>query len=356
MAESQSQSLTTLAHIRNHAIKSRQLYESQMDLDASRTSARLEATIKELQDQIEQQQAALENLRAKFNGTNSSASLAFASSDPRQRLKQLRTLKRAYTSLKPTATFLPEKDSVLPTLLTTRSLQQNVQGTKDAISATESQLSTTSSLLRTEEQNLHDANLITTTITSRIAKLQIDHEEQSEKSPTQLANDLIAAKRAQKATYDEKIRLLGDDLQLFITEILSPMLAAEALGGPVVGDMLDVQDETLAAGFTKKGRAKSTSKAPSERSRQLKIDQIWGNNAAVDDAHITEAEAADQEMRSLIESLFATLVGPGGGKAYFEVERETAAVRFLVRAGVAKLHPREARKVRLVDFGAELDD
>lgn len=134
------------------------------------------------------------------------------------------------------------------------------------------------------------------------------------------------------------------------------MLAAEALGGPVVGDLLDVEDETLAAGFTKKGRAKkATVKGPSERLRQLKIDQIWGSSADLGEETVTEAEAADQEMRFLIESLFATLVGPGGGKAYYEVEKETAAVRFLVRAGVAKLHPREARKVRLVDFGAELD-
>ena len=129
--------------------------------------------------------------------------------------------------------------------------------------------------------------------------------------------------------------------------------------------MLDVEDETLAAGFTKKGRAKSTKKPVSDKTRQRRIDQIWGKKTSTtaeegeeeeEEEPPTEAEAADAEMRQLIENLFATLVGPGGGKAYFQLPRDSAASRFLVRAKIAQFHPRDARKLRLIDFGRELDD
>jgi hypothetical protein len=158
---------------------------------------------------------------------------------------------------------------------------------------------------------------------------------------------------------------LGTAMNDFINDYLAAMLAAEELGGPVVGDMLDVEDSVLAAGFTKKGKAKSLTKPPSDKFRQKRIDQIWGPRATVgiendddDDAEEppTEAEAADAEMRKLIGNLFATLVGPGGGKAYFLLERESAAARFLVRAKVAQFHGKDAKRLRLIDFGRELDD
>jgi hypothetical protein len=156
---------------------------------------------------------------------------------------------------------------------------------------------------------------------------------------------------------------LGTAMNDFINDYLAAMIAAEELGGPVVGDMLDVEDDVLAAGFTKKGRAKSSKKPVKEATRQRRIDQIWGAAPrAVGDGEDggeeppTEAEAADAEMRALIENLFATRVGRGGGKAYFLLQRDSAASRFLVRAKIAQFHPKDARRLRLVDFGRELDD
>jgi hypothetical protein len=169
---------------------------------------------------------------------------------------------------------------------------------------------------------------------------------------------LIAAKSAQKDGYDAATQTLSEAMNDFINDYLAAMIAAEELGGPVVGDMLDVQDNTLAAGFTKKGRARSTQKAASDKTRQRRIDQIWGNKAAIEDDEEppTEAEAADAETRQLIENLFATLIGPGGGRAYFQLDRDSAATRFLVRAKIAQFHPKDATKLRLIDFGRELDD
>lgn len=265
-------------------------------------------------------------------------------------------MKAAYTRINPTTPFLPSKESVLPTLLAARSLQQNIQGTKEAILSTEDQLTQTEARLRREEANLSDANLMTVALEHRIANLRSHHEERTQKGPVQLAKELIAAKRSQKDTYDAKAKQLSEDFHVFVTEILAPMLAAEELGGPVVGDLPDVEDDTLAIGFTKTGKARATKKVPAERPRQKRIDQIWGKQAVLEDEHLSEKEAADNEMRKLVEDLFATLIGPGNGKAYYELERDSAASRFLVRAKIAQFHPRDARKLRLIDFGRELDD
>ncbi|KAF2849302.1 hypothetical protein T440DRAFT_499825 [Plenodomus tracheiphilus IPT5] len=356
MAQRQSESI---ARIREYAHTAREQHDGQMDIDASDTEARLDQTVKELQARVQEQQAALERLRSQSDFDVEAA--AYASGDPRQRLQQLLTVKDAYQRLRPTATFLPAKGSVLPALLAARSLQQNVQGTKEAIATTEAQLNQAQATLRHEEANLHDANLLSQTMQNRIERLEAQHEDRSQKTPAQLARELIAAKRAQKETCDTDTQQLGEAMNDFINDYLSSMLAAEELGGPVVGDMLDVEDDTLAAGFTKKGKAKSLKKPVSDKTRQRRIDQIWGSNAAaavVEDEEVppTEAEAADAEMRQLIGSLFAVLRGPGGGKAYLPLERDSAASRFLVRAKIAQFHPKDARKLRLIDFGRELED
>ncbi|KAF2470408.1 uncharacterized protein BDR25DRAFT_334451 [Lindgomyces ingoldianus] len=351
MAEPQNE---VLSNIRQYAMDARELQDEQMDVDASDTETRLEQTLKQLQAQVQEQQAALEKLRASSQLNVYQA--AYASQDPRERLKQLRAVKNAYTDLTPITPFLPKKDSVLPALLAARTLQQNVQGTKEAIASTQDQITKTESALRREEANLHDANLINKAMQDRIERLQAQQADRTQKTPAQLAKELIETKREQKRGYDNQMKRLDVAFHEFISEYLAPMLAAEELGGPVTGDMPEIEDEMLAAGFTAKGKAKSTKKPVPELKRQRTIDQIWGKKAVVDDEQLTEAEAADHEMRKLIEGLFATLMGPGGGKAYFELERDSAASRFLVRAKIAQFHPKDARKLRLIDFGRELDD
>lgn len=285
-------------------------------------------------------------------------SAAYASSDPREKLRQLLAVRDAYKRLTPVAPFLPKKGSVLPALLAARNLHQNVQGTKDAITGTQSRITRIDAVLRREEANLNDANLLAQAMENRIERLRGQQEDRSQKTPAQLAREMIAAKRAQKDNYDATTQKLGQAMNDFINDYLAAMIAAEELGGPVVGDLLDVEDDALAAGFTKQGRAKSTKKTASDKTRQRRIDQIWGNKAVIEDDEEppTEAEAADAEMRQLIEDLFATLVGPGGGKAYFQLQRDSAATRFLVRAKIAQFHPKDAKKLRLIDFGRELDD
>ncbi|KAF2011745.1 hypothetical protein BU24DRAFT_454237 [Aaosphaeria arxii CBS 175.79] len=344
----------TLTNIRRYAVDAREMQGELMDVDASHTKTRLEQTIKELQGRVSEQQAALEKLRLAVQGDVQRT--AYAAIDPRERLKQLLAVKQAYTQFQPVAPFLPSRDSELPSLLAARAIQQTVKETKDAIASTEARLSRTESTLQKENANLRDAHLLAQALEGRLERLRAQSQDRSQKTPAQLAKDLIAAKREQKEIYDGEFARLGEAFHEFVTEILSPMLAAEELGGPVVGDLPEVEDDMLAVGFTKKGKVKSTKKAPSDTLRQRRIDQIWGDKAMDEGEQLGEAEAADNDMRKLIESLFATLTGPGGGKAYCDLERDSAASRFLVRAKIAQYHPRDARKLRLIDFGRELDD
>ncbi|PVH96661.1 hypothetical protein DM02DRAFT_720222 [Periconia macrospinosa] len=353
MAQPQTEKLE---RIRQYAGAAGDSLADPMDFMSSSTEARLERTVKELQARVQQQEAALAELRVASKIDVEQA--AYAAENPREKLKQLLVVKDAYTRLIPTVPELPTKDSAVPALLATRNLQQRIQGSKEAIMETNEQIAKKESMMRQEQANLQDANLLTRALEDGIARLRAQHEDRSQKTPAVLVQELITAKRAKATEYDEEMQRLGEAMNDFINDYISAMIAAEELGGPVVGDMLEVENETLAAGFTKKGKAKSAKKPVSDKLRQRRIDQIWGNKALVetDDEPLTEAEAADNEMRQLIENLFATMTGPGGGKAYFELDRDSAASRFLIRAKIAQFHPKDAKKIRLIDFGRELDD
>jgi hypothetical protein len=51
-----------LARIRQYVADARGLQDNPMDLDASSTEARLEQTVRELQERVQEQQAALEKV------------------------------------------------------------------------------------------------------------------------------------------------------------------------------------------------------------------------------------------------------------------------------------------------------
>ena len=266
-------------------------------------------------------------------------------------------LKDAYKRLTPSEPFLPSRGSILPAILAARTIQQTISGTKEAIASTQEQLKEKEALLRQEEANLHDANLIAASIESRIEKLRAQKLAKSQQTSLQAANNMIRAKQKKKQDYDNEMRELGQAFEAFVDENLAGMLAAEELGGPVVGDMTEIDDGILAAGFSQKGRPKSLKKMVPDSKRQRRIDEIWGNKAADDNGELlSEMDAAGRELRELIEELFNALVVPGGSGAYVGLERDSAASRFLVRAKVAQFHPKDARKLRLIDFGRELDD
>ena len=170
---------------------------------------------------------------------------------------------------------------------------------------------------------------------------------------------MIEEQQNRKKSYERETRKLIRALVKFVNGHLGAMLAAEELGGPVVGDIPNVTDEIIDAGFNQKGNSKKLKppKLSDDNKRQQRIDQIWGHSNGDNGAHHqTEREAAASEMRMLTEELLNADAEDGASDKYITLQRESAAARFLVRAKVAQFHPTDARKLCLIDFERELGD
>jgi len=244
-------------------------------------------------------------------------------------------------------------------LIALRTTDRTIRETREAITNTEADYKKIKQRLDKEQSDLADAKLIQHEIQSRIVSLQEDIQERTQRSPGQIAKEMVAELKRKKKYYDSETGKLVKAFNTFIDDHLAAMLAVEELGGPIVGQIVDVNEELLEGGFNVQGKPKKAK--PSEDKRQRRIDQIWGPKPE-DDGRSKEPwdekRAAAAEMRELTEQLLNRLVeadenGTGG---YVDLPRESAAARFLVRSKVAQFHPKDARKLRLIDFGGEIDD
>lgn len=235
-----------------------------------------------------------------------------------------------------------------------RTTDQTIKETQEAIASTVIDLKATTQRLEKEQADLHDAKLIRTEMEARITTLGEDIQERTQKSPDQIAKVMIREIKNKKAYYDSETGRLVKAFNSFIDDHLAAMLAVEELGGPIVGDV-DVNDEMLEGGFSNQGKLKRGKL--NDDKRQRRIDQIWGAQSTEDESW-DEKKAAGTEMRELTEQLLNSLVEAGGNGpgTYVELSRESAVARFLVRSKVAQFHPKDARKLRLVDFGGEIED
>jgi len=282
------------------------------------------------------------------------------SSSSKVYLQQLRALKTTYESVTPKTPYIPSPDSVIPAILALRVTNTCIKDSEACTISTGEELQKVQKRLEKEQSDLKDAKLIQIGLRERISSLKKELEERSQKTPAQIAKDVIREVKRKQRLYDAETGKLIQAFNEFVDEELAPMLAAEELGGPIVGSIHNVDDEMLEAGFSNQGKAKKSSKKVSEDKHQRRIDQIWGPRPQDKDYEQPwdEKVAAAAEMRDLTELLLNSLVeaegnGPG---AYIVLPRESAASRFLVRSKVAQFHPKDATKLRLFDFGGELDD
>lgn len=241
---------------------------------------------------------------------------------------------------------LPSTDSVLPSLLALEETSKLVQETKVSVRLTAEQLSMNRERLRVEDANLHDSHSIANGLRERIVKIRNVSARKEEQTPAQIAREQLAQQKKQNKDLDRSSASLKMSLDKFIDDTLAPMLAAEDMGGPTVGDALDVSDATLKAGYTAHGKPKKQ-KDPveGEDGSQQRIDQFLQRNP--DEAPANKREAAAKEMHALLEAMLEA-------GSYVDLERDSASSRFLVRAKVAQFHPRDARRLRLIDFGRSL--
>ena len=282
------------------------------------------------------------------------------SQDSRQRLRQLQVVTAAYGSVTPSEPLLPSPDSPLPVLLALRKTLNTVDQSKNAIIETEKHVSKARKRVQQEESDLRDARSLTQALEGRIEALRLESEEQQERSTKELADARIQEQQQRTHRYTMDLKGLMKAFNNFLDEDLAVMLAAEDLGGPVVGDLVEIDEEMLKAGFNKQGGVKMTGAngTMTDEKRKMRNVEIWGSRDEEDKEIdvIDEKKAALARFRCLIEGLLNAAAGVEDSDSYIKISRESAAVRFLVRAKVAQFHPDDAGKLRLVDFCREWDN
>lgn len=256
---------------------------------------------------------------------------------------------------------MPSTNSPLPALLALRSTHNVINETKVSLLTTKEKISKIRNQIDQEDQDKHDHQVLANALEQRIKKLEFEQTSQDNVAPDELANGIILDQQKQKIHYAKELRYLMKAFNRFVEEHLAGMLAAEELGGPIVGDLSDIDEGTLKAGFNRQGKAKKpiTETPSKEAERKRRIDDLWGplsENEELEIRQRTEKEAAGSAFRNLCENLLNASAGDTTSGPYVNIARETAAVRFLVRTKIAQFHPQDARKLRLVDFGRELDD
>lgn len=219
----------------------------------------------------------------------------------------------------------------------------------------EDELSQTQAALDRENDDLKDAKLMNSAITIRTQRLRDQIQNRTQKSSEDVGKELIRDLEARNKRYEKEMRAMVRGFNKFVENDLAPMLIVEEMGRPVVGEMMGIDELTLEADFNTQGKVKKK-KAGDVDKRQKRIDEIWkpSNVDMESDQEMDEKALAAREMRNLTEDLMnAWLENEDDG--YVEVGRESAASRYLVRSKVAHLHPRDAKKLRLIDFGRDLD-
>lgn len=269
---------------------------------------------------------------------------------------------KAYQDITEAEPLLPPLGSPLPALLAMRRAHQTIAETTEYTDSQGASLEQLKRRIEAEQVNLREQQALQTALEDRIQSLRQGLENREEKTEEQIAKERVAELKKEKAHWDKQTSNLMKQLDWFIDEHLGPMLAAEELGGPVVGGLMDIDPDDLSAGFSAHGKLKKAKDQPDQDKRQRRIDDIWGPQDEQGQARRKqkgdEAAAASAEMRDLTEQLMNKLMEADGDSsaAYVEIARESAAARFLVRSKVAMFHPRDARKLRLVDFGRDLED
>ncbi|KAK2065795.1 hypothetical protein LY76DRAFT_132285 [Colletotrichum caudatum] len=312
----------------------------------------LEQSLQELRQNIQQYRERLAALQE--NDGNRNRNLSGAGREPYE------VMKSAFEQVAGTSPFLPFSESVLPALLALRKTHQTITESQAYLISQGTSLDRTKRRLEIEQANLADQKLLQQSLEKRIQSLRDAAESQMELTPQQAAQERLDELRQKKKRYDRETSRLLKALRAFIDDHLAAQLAAEDLGGPVVGEMMEIDSDQLIAGFNAQGRPAKIKPKPDEDKRQRRLEEVWGlpQDTSQKRGEADEAAAAGREMRALTEQLLNQLVESGGDSttAYVKLSKETAAARFLVRSKVAQFHPRDATKLKLIDFGRELDD
>jgi uncharacterized coiled-coil protein SlyX len=188
----------------------------------------------------------------------------------------------------------------------------------------------------------------------RIEGLKVQKVQQ--KSSLQVAEDMISEQQMLGKDTEKDLKRLMKALHRFIDSDIAAMLAAEELGGPTAGDVLDVDEAALEAGYTQRGRVKKPKTRSSVEIGTHMTDMPLRGKSGNEESGQGKKEQVAGELHSLLEELLRSSSDCSGSSAYIRLERESVASRFLVRAKVVQFHPRDAQRIRLFEFGREIED
>ncbi|OAA82061.1 Centromere protein Cenp-K [Akanthomyces lecanii RCEF 1005] len=319
----------------------------------------LEYTLKELRREIRDREQQLNILRA----SQEEADLA--------PIAQVQVITAALEQVTNAEPFVPIAGSILPSLIAMRKTHAVISESNALVTEQAKSQEAQNKQLEADRAALKDQNLIHEALTARIASLQEELSANTEVTHEDAVSEKRAELKRKAKDYNTRKRQLMIDLLGFMERELAPLLVAEEMGGPVVGDLMDVDPGDLAAGFTAQGKLRRTGKGDAGRDKgQRRIDEIWGNRREDGDARrrsggdnqrrrpLNDVEAAAEEMRWLTEQLLNKMTEAAGNTedAYVTIGRESAAVRFLIRSKVAQYHPRDISRIKLIDFGRELEE
>ncbi|KAL7899999.1 hypothetical protein HDV63DRAFT_370054 [Trichoderma sp. SZMC 28014] len=320
---------------------------SRNNSEAQSHATNIDHTLKELQRKVREYETQLSELRsAEYDAPSSAAG-------------QARILKTAFDDVTNSEPFLPFPGSVLPALLALRKTHQTIQESKAFLASQTEATEKIKKRLKDDEAALRDQQLLNEALKQRIDTLRTEADSGANAQPEDEARKRIDELRRKKQTYNKETSKLMKSLNRFIDDHLAVMLAAEAMGGPVVGDLMDADAAEIAAGFNAQGKLKKPKGEMNKDKSQRRIDDIWGPSDGNSGGKKRDvATAAGEEMRQLTEELLNKLVEAKGSSsdAYVKLPYETASARFLIRSNVAQFHPKDATRIRLVDYGRELDD
>ena len=274
--------------------------------------------------------------------------------------RQLDAVTEAYKEVGASEPLLPFSDSVVPALIALRTTNTTINESRKFLASQKVSQVKALERLDFEKASLSDHNALTKALGDRIQSLQDGIKTRGAMSPSQVGREKISNLRQQIKETDEDTSKLHVTLKRFIEDTLSAMLAAEEIGGPVAGDIMDVDSDTLMAGFTATGKRKKSKADASPDKRQRRIDDMFGAGSegeAGEDEPDKRITARD-DMQELVTELMNKLMAAGGSStdAYIRIPEESASVRFLTRVKVAEFHPRDSQRLRLVDYGREIGD
>ena len=242
---------------------------------------------------------------------------------------------------------MPSADSPLPALLALRSALVTIEQTKQAIRACNRDIAEAKVSLEREQSYLQLGRSMDEALQTHLADLESERRVTVEEGQDAVATQIWKKQEGKKASCTQEMKRLVAGLNKFSDDYLGIMIAAEDLGGPVVGDNLDLDEMTLREGFDKQGRPKQASKGKAQDSKNDT------NNLSLE---LQRKKDAAQEFRRLTENLMNAAVDEDSKDTYITINKESASVRLLIRAKVAEFHPQDARRIRLVNFGASLQD